>query len=92
MVAKTILEQVGGKALFMMGAYCVLYTQNGVQFRIQGSKKASLIEIVLESSDTYTVRFYKGRAEPKMIKEVSDVYCDSLHSTIESVTGLYLSL
>lgn len=92
-VADTIRAQIGGRAFLMLGAKDLLAIENGLQFKIRGSRNANVVQIVLDASDTYTVTFQKGRGlNWRTVAEVSDVYADSLHRVIESNTGLYTSL
>ena len=92
-VAETIRAQLGGRALYMLGAKDLVGSENALQFTIRGSRKVSKIRIELTPADTYTVRFYRGRGlNLKEIASVEDVYVDSLHQTIEKHTGLITSL
>jgi hypothetical protein len=92
-VANTIKDQLGGKALFMLGASQLVGSEDALQFAIKGCRTANKIRIQLDASDTYTVQFWKiGRGACKLVHEVSGVYVDSLHQTIERHTGLYTSL
>jgi hypothetical protein len=80
-------------------------TSHGVEFSIKGSRSINRIFVMLEANDTYTLHFNRetggsisqrtGRYVPRqsrVVKIVDDVYSDSLHNVIESVTGLYTSL
>lgn len=92
-VANTIKEQLGHKALYMMGASQLVGDTNSLQFAIKGSRKCNKVRIVLECSDTYTISFWKiGRGKCVQVAEVADVYFDQMHEVIESNTGLYTSL
>jgi hypothetical protein len=93
-VANTIREQLGRRAFAMMGAKNLFAKGPGLQFDVgTNAKKISRIIITLDPSDTYTVKAYKGRGiNTKLVSTTSDVYADSLHTVIESLTGLYLSL
>lgn len=98
MVGETILAQLGGnKAAFMIGMKFATTRDNGVGIRYAARAKngANHVEITLDPSDTYTVKFYsiRGRVpSPKLVSEHSDVYADSLRSLFTGETGLYLSL
>lgn len=93
-VAKTIVAQLGNRALFMLGAQHLLAIESGLQFAVRGSKLANRIVIKLDAgTDTYTVQFWKVRgASCKQVSEYEMVYVDSLHRLIESETGLRVSL
>lgn len=92
-VANTILEQLGNKAIVMLGASQFVGSNDSLQFAIKGSKQASKIVITLASDDTYTIAFWKGRGiNIKRVVEVEGVYAECMHKTIEANTGLYTSL
>jgi hypothetical protein len=92
-VAKTILDQLGRRALLMLGAHTVVTSSDGVMFAVRGSRAVSKVIVKLDASDTYTVRFYKGRGiNLVQVSEFEGVYADSLHGLIESATGLRTSL
>lgn len=101
-VAKTIVLQMGGnKALAMIGAYQVLAIDVGVRIKFKATAKEingvrpNIIEIHLDPSDTYTIKFFRAElssANCTEIKTITDVYCDQLKPIIEDETCLYLSL
>lgn len=92
-IATEIRNQLGHRALMMMGALNVLGGERSLQFKIRGSQKVSNIRIELAADDTYTVKFFKIRGlNVKTVAELDGVYVDGLHGVIESNTGLYLSL
>lgn len=92
-VAETIRQQLGNRCLYMLGAKHLLGDETSLQFSIQGCKEINKIQIILDPSDTYTMKFWKIRgADFKLVKEVNEVYCDQLHDMIESITGLATSL
>jgi len=96
-VATTILEQLGGAGRLsaMLGAHsfvggddCLVF-----QFKARAARSINRVMVKLDPSDTYSVSFYKGRGvNVAKVSECSDVYVDALRSTIESITGLHLSL
>lgn len=97
---RTILTQLGNGTLAMIGASNILLIEGGVQFKIgKNSKKVNHVAITLASDDTYTIKFgslrkKRGDFVPSytLKNEVDGVYVDSLHSTIETHTGLYTTL
>jgi hypothetical protein len=95
-VAETILQQLGGSGILGMMCGCKDFvgSADSVQFKIgSNEKRVSLCRIVLDPSDTYTVEFYKGRGvNMKKVRELSDVYADSLKDIFETETGMYLTL
>ena len=93
-VANTIKDQLGNKALVMLGASQLVGTPDALKFSIKGCRRINKIQIVLAADDTYTVQFWKlGRGGfIKLVEQVAGVYVDSLHRVIETHTGLYTSL
>jgi len=96
-IATTILKQMGGRSRLeaMVGAtnFFSIKDGNGLSFRFKGSKIANYVEIVLNSLDTYTVRFVKIRGtDVKEIKTAHTVFYDSLKELFENTTKLYLTL
>lgn len=92
-VASEIYNQLGSKALFMMGAYNLAADNDTLYLRIKGSGKVNAIAIKLMADDTYTVTFSKVSGPKFTVSNiVYSVYCDRLHDVIEGETGLYLSV
>ena len=92
--ATTIREQLGHRALCMLGATNLLDTGEGLQFKIGTNPgKVTHITIALEPTDTYRVTFSRVRRfEVTELAEVSGVYVDALHATISERTGLLTSM
>ena len=95
-IAATIQNQIGNRALYMLGAKNLIDHGDALSFRIRGSRKANYIKVTLDPSDTYSIEFKKlGRAPAYKVTDVADfsgVYVDSLHAIIERTTGLYTSI
>ena len=96
-VAQAIVDQLGGigRLKAMVGASNFQAEENKMRFRVKGSRKMNMLEIELNATDTYTVRFQKyspSKFTVKTISELEGVYNDMLKSLFESNTGLYLSL
>lgn len=96
-IANIILSQMGGggRIRAMTGAKRFEAVANGLQFDFPNRQRSrgNRVRVVLDPSDTYTVTFFNAsRAGTKVVKEVSDIYCDSLKELFERQTGLYLSL
>ncbi len=92
-VAKKITEQIGRKALFMIGADNLSATDNGLSFRIKASKKVSHVAISLELDDTYTMTFYNTRSKKNPVVDVlRNVYFDMLNDLIASVCNVSVRL
>lgn len=95
-VAKTIIEQLGGNKFRAMTGTCnFLGGPDYVSFKFKGSKKANFCKIMLMPTDTYKMEFFKyspklGKFTPKA--EFMDVYCDQLQDIFTHVTGLYTHL
>ena len=98
-VASTILMQLGGRRFITMtGAKNFLALNDGcggMRFNIPRfpGVKINLIEIVLNGSDLYDVKF--SRVHGLALKEISshtDIYFDELRGLFERETGLRTSL
>jgi hypothetical protein len=90
-VSKTILDQIGFKSLYMIGAKNFVSDKNSVMFRImKNSKQVSYIKINLNQSDLYDIEFLGRTGKPK--SKLNDIYVDQLHKVIEQNTELYTSL
>jgi hypothetical protein len=93
-VAETIYQQIGRRAFLMMGTSQVVGGPLDLTWNVKGVEGINRIRVTLDvASDTYTVDFANYRKLTfKVVKSVSGVYADMLHSVIENKTGLYLSL
>lgn len=92
-IAKEIYNQIGGKAMFMMGAKDIAGDEKSLSFKIRGSKEYNYIKITLNSLDTYDIEFIKYNKNGIIRKdEVNGVYNDQLHEIISNKTGLVLKL
>lgn len=92
-VAKTIADQLGGRALFMLGAKNLVGDERSLTFRVaRNACKVTHIRITLQDDDTYHVLAMQVRKH--VVTERGDFECQvgELHATIETLTGLYLSL
>lgn len=107
MVARTIIEQLGGhKFIAMTGVKDLLSDGNTLRMRLpRNASKANRLWVTLDADDTYTMRFFKftaGRLNKKTfawsddktveVVEYNGVYCDQLQSIFTEVTGMYTSL
>ncbi len=94
-IARTIAEQIGHRALTMIGAKDLVSIENGLQFGIgRNAKRISKIVIKLDLvTDTYTVCWWRGRGvRMELEKESPMVYGDGLRQAIEINTGMATSL
>lgn len=89
-------QQIGHQAFFMLGAkdFVCSDQENYLMFRIRGSKKWNKIKIKYNAGhDLYEMTFYKiWKYGVRSEKTVTGIYCDMLHETIETETGLYTKL
>lgn len=93
-IAKTIKEQLGHKALVMIGTKAFAAGSNWLRFKIGRNPGGwTLIQIWLNGTDLYDVEFYKIR-KFSIMKRVKheNIYFDGLHELIETETGLCMSL
>lgn len=91
-IANEILHQIGNKALYMMGACNYMGEDDGVTFKIRGSKNYNFIKIKLNEEDTYDLTFIKLSLSKRTEKEIKGVYNDNLNDILSKETGLALSL
>jgi hypothetical protein len=93
-VAKTIQKQLGGKALFMLGAKNLVGGKDHLAFRIgRNSKGINYVKITLTSMDLYDIEFGAIRGTNYKVKsEAKGIYADMMHKAIEDNTGMYTSL
>lgn len=94
-IAKTILEQLGGRAFVLMtGAKNFVAGESDVSFRLPGGggfckDGINAVNITLMPNDTYKVSFKRIRGGK--VTEVSshdDVYFDQLPEIFRDATGL----
>ena len=93
-IAQTIAQQLGSKALFMIGAKNLMAGKDYLQMRLgRNSGGWNALKIALNGLDLYNMTFYKIRKlTVTKEKTVDNIYCDQLHDIIESETGLRTSL
>jgi hypothetical protein len=88
-IARTIRQQVGAMTMMACGAHNLLCGEGQLTFKV-GGKRLTWCEIVLDPSDTYTVRVVKlkgGKYGSRVVaSEQSGIYCDMLS---ELVYGLF---
>ncbi len=92
-VANIIRDQIGHKALYMLGSKNLMDCGDALSFRIRGSKAVNYIKISLNGKDLYDMEFGKIWGHNyKVVATHNDVYADMMHDLIESETGLYTKL
>lgn len=93
--SETLLQLGGRQALMMIGG-SVVTADNRLTVKIKAAARDKIKAIVIildEGSDTYIVEFWAGRGASMRIVDTTEmVYADTLRTTIEARTGLYLSL
>lgn len=94
-VASTILQQLGGnRFIAMTGAKNLMTNGDDLAFKIgRNAGKVTHVQIKLDPSDTYTVKFLNIRnLNIREIESSSFVYADMLRPMFERVTGMATSL
>jgi hypothetical protein len=93
-IATEIRNQIGSKALYMIGAKHLVADENSLSFKImRNSKGVSHVKITLTSIDEYNMEFLSCRAGKIKIKsEVKGRHFNELCKAIELNTGLYTKL
>lgn len=83
-VATTIWGQISQNTKWACGAQFPTGSENSLTFtvRIKPGVRHK-VEVVLDPSDTYTVRLHQIRgASSRVVEEHSDVYCDELSELV----------
>lgn len=98
MIAQTILQQIGGRRFSIMtGSKNFTDIGKGLRMNLARNKtQANRLEIILdESTDTYTMKFYRQVTTKSFEIKIADIanyemiYFDMLEEIFTSVTGLY---
>lgn len=93
--AETIRQQIGSRALYMIGAKNLLADAKSLTFKIgRNDNGVTHIRVTLSPLDLYTVEFLRcvGTRPVVTVAERDMIYADSLCSVIETETGLRTSL
>jgi uncharacterized protein YabE (DUF348 family) len=91
-VAETILAQLGGnRFLRMTGTRQLVAIENGLRMALAENKiGANKLDVVLDASDTYSLRFMAVRGTKATTVKLSEgVYAEELEAAFTHVTGLY---
>ncbi len=99
-VATTIANQIGSRALYMIGAKNLAGSGTALTFKVmRNGAKVTHVKVTLDAQDTYSVDFLKCSTRSKnpdnWVKTVADfsgIYCDNLTDLIGSTLGLATSL
>lgn len=99
MIAKIILQQLGGNRFVVMtGSSGFVDMGNGLRMKLARNKtSANRLDIIYDGGkDLYTMRFFRHTFSKKTfevktrdIASYEDVYCDMLENLFTEVTGLY---
>lgn len=99
MIAKTILEQIGGRRFAVMtGSKDFADMGNGLRMSLARNKtSANRLDIIYDAgADLYNMRFYRKtfskktfESRTKDIATHEGIYCDMLEDMFTMVTGLY---
>ena len=99
MIAKTILEQIGGRRFAAMtGSKDFIDMGNGLRMSLARNKtSANRLDIIYDAgADLYNMRFYRKtfskktfECKTKDIETHERIYCDMLEEMFTMVTGLY---
>lgn len=98
-IAQIIYSQMGGGRLAVMtGAKNFVAIENGLQFDLPKTRGyvrdgINKIQIILDASDTYTMRALKMKQfDYDEINHESFLYADMIRRCFERMTGLYTTL
>ena len=93
-IAKEIANQIGNRALFMIGAKNLAAGEKTLSFKIgRNSMGVNYVRITLTPLDLYKMEFMSIRGTSVKVKsEVDGIYNDMLNRMIEKHTGLYTSI
>ena len=96
LVAKTILQQLGGnRFIAMTGAKNLASSKDSLTFKIssRNKSKATHIKIILNCRDTYDMEFIQCRKyEVKLLKKLGSIYAEDLRRIFTLETGLNIKL
>jgi hypothetical protein len=94
--AEIIRDQIGAKALYMIGTKMCLHDNDGKTLILKigrNGKGVNTIKITLNDLDLYDIEFGSARGVSYKVKSTDyNIYFDQLHQTIEEHTGMYTSL
>ena len=99
MIAKTILQQIGGRRFAAMtGSKDFIDMGNGLRMSLARNRtSANRLDIIYDAGlDLYNMRFYRRtfskktcECKTKDIATHEGIYCDMLEEMFTMVTGLY---
>ncbi len=99
MIAKTILQQIGGRRFAAItGSKDFIDMGNGLRMSLARNKtSANRLDIIYDAgADLYNMRFYRKtfskktfECKTKDIAKHEGIYCDMLEDIFTMVTGLY---
>lgn len=91
-IASTIRQQIMALDFWALGAWGakdMVNIGNGLRFKVNGTKmKHSFVEITLNASDLYDIRFYKiWGVKITRDEKVTDVFVENLVEVIDGKVG-----
>jgi hypothetical protein len=89
-IVQTLIQQLGNRSLFMVGAKQLVAEERALRFRIMRNEKGvTHVRIELAADDTYTIEFLAVRGmKVRTVAKTEGVYVDAMHETLERETGL----
>lgn len=95
-IANTILQQLGGRRFLAMtdARDLLALSEGGLQFGLPrglAMNGINKVQILLDPSDTYTVKALRVSANKGVMEEKgvsTGIYCDDLQATFTELTGL----
>jgi hypothetical protein len=98
-IAETIVNQIGQRALYMMGAKQLMKGKGSggeyIQFKIgRNPKNVNMVKVEYDHGrDLYNLYFYNYRGTTlKLLSSEKGVYVDMLHKILKNHTGMEMSL
>jgi hypothetical protein len=93
-VTQTIIDQIGHQAFRMLGARDLIASPDHLSFKVgRNAKSVNGLRVTLMPTDTYKVEALRFRNHNvKIVETHENIYVDSLHQVIESLTGMYTRL
>lgn len=95
-VAKNILDQLGGRQFKAMTGAKVYAIDGGVQVHLPSrfaKNDINRVEILENKDDLYDMKFMKiSGAQVTTVVEYADVFCEALQSVFKDTTGLDTSM
>jgi hypothetical protein len=94
-VAKTIAEQIGNRAFFMIGAKNLVGSENSLTFKVgRNGKGVTHIKVTLDAGkDLYEMEGFKVRGtKVTRVHKIEGLFAEDLHEGISNMTNMVTSL